>query len=91
MFSVGPIDCRVPTIAGGVTGEYNTTTVNSVIVYQCEQPGFTLSVPSSVCGEDERWNPDPSEVMCRMMTSLPTGTPTETIPNGSTLPTGMVK
>ena len=32
--SVRPIDCRVPTIASGVFGEYNTITVNSVIIYQ---------------------------------------------------------
>ena len=89
--SVSLIDCRDPTLSSGVVGEYNTTIVNSVIIYHCQQPGLTPSVPSSVCGEGERWSPDPSQVMCRMMTSLPTGTPTETIPNGTTLPTGMVK
>ena len=91
LFSVRPIDCRVPTTASGVIGEYNTTTVSSVIIYQCQQPGFTPSIPRSVCGEDERWSPAPFQVMCRMMTSLPTGTPTETMQNGTTLPTGMIK
>ena len=89
--SVNPIDCRVPTIVSGVIGEYNTTTVSSVIIYQCQQQEFTPSVRSSVCGEDERWSPDPSQVMCRIMVPLPTGTPTEATPNGTTLPTGMIK
>ena len=91
--SVNPIDCRVPTIVSGVIGDYNTTTVNSVIIYQC-QAGFTPSVPSSVCGADERWTPDPSQVECGMIAptvATPTGTLTETIANDTTLPTGMVK
>ena len=92
--SVSPIDCRVPTIASGVIGEYNTTTVSSVIIYQCQQQQTTPSVPSSVCGADERWSPDPSQVECGMIAptvATPTGTLTETIPNGTTLPTGVVK
>ena len=89
--SVSLIDCRDPRLTSGAVGEYNTTTVSSVIVYQCQQPEFTPSVLISVCGEDGRWSPDPSQVMCRMMTSLPTGTPTETIPNNTTLPTGKMR
>ena len=42
---------------------YNTT-VSSVIVYQCQLSGFAPSVPTSVCGEDGRWSPDPSQVLC---------------------------
>ena len=42
----------------------HNTTVSSVIVYQCQQTGTSPSSPSSVCGEDERWSPDPSQVMC---------------------------
>ena len=45
-------------------GDYNTTTVSSVIVYQCQQEGFAPSVSSSVCGEDGRWSPDPTQVVC---------------------------
>ena len=45
-------------------GDYNTTTVSSLIVYQCQQEGFVPSVSSSVCGEDGRWSPDPSQVVC---------------------------
>ena len=47
--------------------EQYTTTVNSIIIYQCQQSGFTPSVPSSVCGEDERWSPDPTQVVCVML------------------------
>ena len=53
-----------PTLATGVTGEYNGTTVSSVVIYQCQQSGFIPSAPTSVCGEDGRWSPDPSQVVC---------------------------
>ena len=46
---------------------YNTTAVGSVIFYDC-QPGFLPSNTSSMCGEDEMWSPDPSQVTCEMMT-----------------------
>ena len=60
-----PIGCGAPpTLATGVTGEYNGTAVSSVIIYQCQQSGFAPSAPSSVCGEDGRWSPDPSQVVC---------------------------
>ena len=61
----GPFGCGAPpTLATGVTGEYNGTAASSVIFYQCQQSGFAPSVPSSVCGEDRRWSPDPSQVVC---------------------------
>ena len=63
----GPFGCEAPpTLATGVTGKYNDTTVSSVIVYQCQQSGFipSISAPSSVCGYDGRWSPDPSQVVC---------------------------
>ena len=67
-----PIGCGAPpTPAGGVTVKpYNATTVSSVIVYQCQQSGFTPSSPSSVCGEDGRWGPDPSQVVCVMLPGM---------------------
>ena len=39
-------------------------TVSSFIFYECQQSGFTPSNSSSICGEDEMWSPDPSQVMC---------------------------
>ena len=75
---VSPIDCRTPTPVNGVIHEYNSTTVGSEVFYQCQQRGLTPSVPSSVCGEGERWSPDPSQVVCVMMTTViaaPTTTP----------------
>ena len=69
--SGSPIDCEAPpNLASGVSGEYNATTVSSVIVYQCQQSGFAPSSPNSVCGEDGRWNPDPSQVVCVMLPGL---------------------
>ena len=54
----------------------HTATVSSVIVYQCQQSGFTPSLPSSVCGDDGTWSPDPSQVMCVMIptSASPAGT-----------------
>ena len=43
--------------------------VNSEIVYQCEESGFSPSSNSSLCGEDGMWSPDPSRVECRMITA----------------------
>ena len=47
--------------------EPHTTTVSSVILYQCQQPGLVPSSNSSVCEEDGRWSPDPSRVVCVMI------------------------
>ena len=75
---VSTINCGVPTLASGVAVRpFNTTTVSSVIFYQCLQPDFIPSNESSVCGEDEMWSPDPSQVMCEMVTvTMPPPTPT---------------
>ena len=61
--------CRAPTMASGVTVlEPHNTAVSSVIFYQCQQSGLVPSAPSSVCGEDGMWNPDPSQVVCVLTT-----------------------
>ena len=73
------VDCGdPPTLAIGVIGAYNSTVVNSDIFFQCQQPGLVPSDRSATCGSDGRWNPDPSQVECRMV--IPTTTCT-TIPN----------
>ena len=73
-FPASPIECRDPTPAAGVTVEpYNTTLVGSVILYQCEQSGFTPSSASSTCETNEMWSPDPSQVVCSIIPPLPTG------------------
>ena len=66
--------------SGVIVLEPHNTAVSSVIVYQCQQAGFTPSAPSSVCEEDGRWSPDPSQVTCMVtpvmsvVTTMPTGT-----------------
>ena len=73
--------CEEPTPTSGVTVlQPHTTTVSSVIIYQCQQSGFAPSVPSSVCGEDGRWTPDPTQVVCMM--TLTTTLPTSASPAG---------
>jgi len=43
---------------------FNNSKVSSEIFYQC-QPGPSLEGRmTSVCGEDGRWSPDPSQVGC---------------------------
>ena len=64
--------------SGVIVLEPHSTTVSSVIVYQCQKLGFTPSAPSSVCEEDGRWSPDPSQVTC-MVTSVVTTMPTGTV------------
>ena len=56
--------------------QFTSTRVSSVIFYQCQQSGFAPSSLSAVCMESERWSPDPSQVVCRMVTTtmpMPTG------------------
>ena len=83
------VDCGdPPTLAIGVIVEaYNSTLVNSDIFFQCQQPGLVPSYRSATCGSDGRWSPDPSQVECEMLASMPTGTLTETMPTGTTMPT----
>ena len=62
---------------------YTSTAVNSDIFFQCQQPGLVPSHRSATCGSDGRWSPDPSQVECRMITIVPSGT---TIPNCTSIP-----
>ena len=62
------LTCDAPVLASGVIGIYNTTSVSSEVFYQCQKAGYVPSEPRSKCGEDVRWTPDPSQVVCRMMT-----------------------
>ena len=72
--SASLVVCEDPTPTSGVTVvQPYRNAVNSEIVYQCEESGFTPSSNSSLCGEDEMWSPDPSQVVCRMMTTTPEG------------------
>ena len=65
---VSVLTCGAPILAKGLIGRYNTTTVSSEVFYHCQKSGFVPSEPRSKCGEDVRWTPDPSQVVCRMMT-----------------------
>ena len=82
LFTASNVVCGAPsTLANGVTVvQPHTTTVSSVIDYQCQQPGFAFSPPSSVCREDGRWSPDPSQMVC--MVTLTTTLPTSASPAG---------
>jgi len=72
------VDCGDPTnTSSEVIVQYTSTRVGSVIFYQCRQSEFDPSSLSSVCMEDGRWSADPSQVVCRMVTTtmpMPTGT-----------------
>jgi len=75
------IDCGDPTNASSeVIVQYNSTRVSSVIFYQCRQSGFAPSYSSAVCMESGRWSPDPSQVVCGMVSTMmpPAPTPTQT-------------
>ena len=75
LFVASTVVCQVPTPASGVTvAQPHNTTVSSVIIYQCQQSGFTPSPPSSVCADNGIWSPDFSQVMCMM--EIPTTTVT---------------
>ena len=64
---VSVLTCGAPVLASGVIGRYNTTTVSSEVFYQCQKAEFAPSEPRSKCGEDVKWTPDPSQVVCRMI------------------------
>jgi len=72
------VNCGDPNTAtsGVIVQPYSSTAVSSVIFYQCQQSGFAPSSSSSVCGEDERWNPDPFQVVCTIPAAVPTPVPT---------------
>ena len=79
--AVSDVDCGVPNNASSeVIVQYTSTRVSSVIFYHCRQSGFAPSSTSAVCKEDGRWSPDPSKVVCRMVTTMmpPAPTPTQT-------------
>ena len=87
------VDCGAPPnlTIGVIVEAYTSTLVNSDIFFQCRQPGLVPSYRSATCGSDGRWSPDPSQVECRMVTPMPTGTPllTSTVPTGTPVPTGI--
>jgi len=71
------VDCGDPNNATNeLIVQYSSTRVSSVIFYRCWQSGFAPSSSSAVCMDDGRWSPDPSQVVCRMVTTtmpMPTG------------------
>ena len=76
---VSSTNCEVPTLASEVTMlEPYSTTVGSVLYYLCQESGFISSQTSSVCGEDGRWDPDPTQVVC-MFIPPPTGAKEHTL------------
>ena len=60
------VSCGTPSFAGRVDVElFNSTTVGSEIVYQCQSGHLPEGRMTSVCGVDRRWNPDPATLMCK--------------------------
>ena len=43
-----------------------------MIVYQCQQPGFAPSPPSSMCVDNGTWSTDPTQVICTMIPTTAT-------------------
>ena len=79
LFVASTVVCGNPASPCGVTVlQPHTTTVSSAIVYQCQQSGFALSPPSSVCVNNGTWSPDPTQVVCMMIptTSMSSMSPT---------------
>ena len=59
------VSCGTPSFSTGVTMEpFNSTTVASEIVYQCQSGLLPEGRRISVCDGDGRWNPDPNIFMC---------------------------
>ena len=59
------VSCGTPSFCGRVDIElFNSTTVGSEIVYQCQSGLLPEGRMTSVCGGDGRWNPDPATLMC---------------------------
>ena len=74
LLTASGVVCEEPTLASGVTVvQPHSNVVNSEIVYQCEESGFSPSSNSSLCGEDGIWSPDPSQVVCRMIITAAAG------------------
>ena len=60
------VSCGTPSLAGRVDLElFNSTTVGSEIVYQCQSGFLPEGRMTSVCGSEGRWNPDPATLMCK--------------------------
>ena len=60
------VSCGTPTFARRVDIElFNSTTVGSQIVYQCQSGLLPEGRMTSVCGGDGRWNPDPTTLICK--------------------------
>ena len=59
------VNCGTPSFSTGVTVEpFNSTTVGSEIVYQCQSGFLPEGGVSSVCREDGMWNPDSATLLC---------------------------
>ena len=59
------VSCGAPSFSTGVTVEpFNSTTVDSQIVYQCQSGFLPEGGVTSVCRGDGRWNPDPTTLLC---------------------------
>ena len=60
------VSCGTPSFAGRTNVEaFNSTTVGSEIVYQCQSGFLPEGRMTAVCGEDGRWNPHPDTLMCQ--------------------------
>ena len=60
------MSCGTPSFAGRVDVEpFNSTTVGSQIVYQCQSGFLPEGRMTSVCGGDRRWNLDPATLICK--------------------------
>ena len=60
------VSCGTPSFASRVDVEpFNSTTVGSQIVYQCQSGLLPEGRMTSVCGGEGRWNPDPATLMCK--------------------------
>ena len=59
------VSCGAPSFSTGVTvAPFNSTTVGSEIVYQCQSGLLPEGRMTSVCREDGMWNPDPATLLC---------------------------
>ena len=65
------VSCGAPYFAGRVEVEpFSSTTVGSEIAYQCQSGLLPEGRMTSVCGEDGRWNPDTTILICKGKTCV---------------------
>ena len=65
------VSCGTPSFAIRVDVEpFNSTTVGSQIVYQCQSGLLPEGRMTSVCRGDGRWNPDPATLLCEGKTHV---------------------